>query len=295
MGNKVAYAFLFPALLGITFAILAVSTYNIYVSFTNWGPGHHPDFEFVGFEQYGKIFHGGYTSYFIDVFTWNLLFAALSVVLAFFVGLGFANLLNNPRLRGRSIYRTLLIIPWAIPAALAFVAWRGLVGSQYAMWLSGAFQESVWWTRLIVVVVNVWTAFPFMMCASLGSLQSIPPSVYEAAAIDGASRWRRFRKITLPLLRSAMLPILIFTFAFHFNNFTAIQVFTEGGPHMYEPQPMDAPLGADILSTYFWRISFDTGYYYGLAAAFSVILFIVLIGLTFFGLRFTRAFEEVTR
>jgi arabinogalactan oligomer/maltooligosaccharide transport system permease protein len=287
--KRSAYLFILPAVLGIAFAILAINAYNVYISFTNWGPGHDPEFDFVGVKNYAEIFHGGYTSYFIGVFTWNTIFAVLTVVLAFLIGLSLANLLNNPRLRGRGIYRTLLIIPWALPATITLLAWRGIIGTSWAL-IPGGF-ESIESARFLVILVNVWTAFPFMMCASLGALQGIPTSVYEAAAIDGASRWRRFRKITLPLLGSAMLPIIIFTFAFHFNNFTVVWMLSQGGPTV----AVGAPGGTDIMISYFYRLAFGEGYYYAIAAAFSVILFVVLAGLTFLNLKFAGTFKEVER
>lgn len=286
-----AYIFILPALVGIAFAILAVNAYNVYISFTNWGPGHDPHFEFVGLQQYGDIFKGGFASYFFSVFLWTLLFAGLSVGIAFSFGLFLAILLNNPRLKSRNLYRVLLILPWAIPTTMSLLAWRGIVGTSWSL-IPGGFGD-VWSARLIVVLVNVWTAFPFMMCASLGALQSIPPDVYEAAAIDGASRWKKFRNITLPLLRSAMVPVLISTFAFHFNNFTAIQMVSEGEPVLGADPIM--PRGSDILITYSYRLAFGGGKYYALAAAFSVILFLILVALTFANFKITGAFKEVAR
>ncbi|MEM2619303.1 MAG: ABC transporter permease subunit, partial [Candidatus Hadarchaeales archaeon] len=186
---------------------------------------------------------------------------------------------------------TLLIIPWALPATMTILAWRGIVGTSWALFLRGGF-ESVLWTRLLVVLVNVWTAFPFMMCSCLGSLQSIPPSMYEAAAIDGAGWWRRFRHVTLPLLKAPIIPVLIFTFAFHFNNFTAIMLLSEGGP---PGGVANAPGGSDIMITYFYRLAFGEGHFYALAAAFSMILFFILVFLSLLNMKLTGAFEEVRR
>ncbi|MEM2250488.1 MAG: sugar ABC transporter permease [Candidatus Hadarchaeales archaeon] len=291
IGEKSAYLFILPAVIGMSFAILAISTYNIYISLTNWGPGHDPHYEFVGLQNYAEIVKGGYTRYFLGVFSWNLLFAALSVGIAFSIGLVLAIILNNPKLKGRAIYRTLLIIPWALPSTITIMAWRGLLGTSWSLYLKEGFQ-SVWGARMIILLVNVWTAFPFMMCACLGGLQSIPPSVYEAAAIDGASKIRKFWKITLPLLKSVIVPILIFTFAFHFNNFTVVWMLSEGGP---PTGVTNAPGGSDIMITYFYRLAFGEGHFYAIAAAFSVILFFILAGLTFINLKITGATKEVVR
>jgi len=290
IGERSAYLFILPALIGMGFAILAISGYNIYISMTNWGPGHDPIYDFVGLQNYAEIVRGGYTSYFLSVFGWNVLFAALSVGCAFMIGLLLAVILNNPKLRGKAVYRTLLIIPWALPSTITIMAWRGLLGTSWSLYLRQGFQ-SVWGARGIILLVNVWTAFPFMMCACLGGLQSIPPSVYEAAAIDGASRIRRFWRITLPLLRPVIIPILIFTFAFHFNNFTVVWMLSEGGP----PTGVNAPGGSDIMITYFYRLAFGEGHFYAVAAAFSVILFFILAALTFLNLKITGATKEVYR
>ncbi|MDI6883873.1 MAG: sugar ABC transporter permease [Hadesarchaea archaeon] len=289
-----AYGFILPALLGMGFAIIAVNVFTIYISTTNWGPGHPilENADFVGARNYEEIFHGDFTPHFLGVFSWTLLFALSTLVIAFFLGLFLASILNNPRLRFRNLYRVLLIIPWALPATITILAWRGLL-APYGLF-GGAWLTDPNLARISVLVVNIWTAFPFMMCVALGALQSIPPSVYEAAAIDGASRWRRFRRITLPLLRSAMLPVLIFTFAFHFNNFTAVYMLTGGGPVPPGVVSPTVPGSSDLLITYSYNLAFGRGSFYAMAAAFSVVIFIIIAVLTFINFKLTRTFEEAT-
>lgn len=176
---------------------------------------------------------------------------------------------------------------------MTILAWRGILGTSTDTALTGALTTPLS-AKLSVLLVNIWTAFPFMMCAALGSLQSIPPAVYEAAAIDGASRWRRFRHITLPLLRSAMLPVIIFTFAFHFNNFTAVMMLSEGGPATaVDPS---VPGGSDIMITYAYKLAFWGGNFnYSMAAAFSVIIFMILAVLTFLNFKITGVLKEAVR
>jgi ABC-type sugar transport system permease subunit len=140
-------------------------------------------------------------------------------------------------------------------------------------------------------MVNAWFGYPFMMTVCLGALQSISPDVNEAAQIDGAGAWVRFTKITLPLLRSATLPLTLGTFAFNLNNFGIVYLLTAGGP----TTSITGVNGAtDILITYVYKLA-SVSQRYGLAAAFAVFIFIFVAGLSLINYRATGAFKEVER
>ncbi|MCS7240893.1 MAG: ABC transporter permease subunit, partial [Candidatus Bipolaricaulota bacterium] len=195
---------------------------------------------YVGFANYIKFIKDPlYHRAFVRVFLWTLIWAVLTVTLSFVLGLGLAILLNDKSLRFRRLYRSLLIIPYAIPAFISILIWRGFFNTEVGLFnrvLSQAFGTRVpwlstpFWARFACIVTNVWLTYPYMMLVSLGALQSIPEEMYEAAKVDGATGWRRFVHITFPLLLISVAPLLIGSFAFTFNNFTLIWLLTRGEP-----------------------------------------------------------------
>jgi ABC-type sugar transport system permease subunit len=234
-------------------------------------------------------------------FLWTIAFAAGSVFLTLALGLAFAITLNGRDVPLRPLFRSLLIIPYAVPGWLMVTTWRGLLNPAYGpvnMLILGIFGTSPQWfsdpllAKIGVLFVNMYIGFPYMMLISLGVLQSIPPDMYEAATIDGANARNQFRYITLPMLLVALSPLLVASFGFNFNNFTVIELFNNGGP------PMSAATVAghtDILLSYTYRLAFagSTGVDYGFAAAVSIFIFMIVAPLTYFNFRLTRRFEEV--
>lgn len=233
---------------------------------------------------------------FLGVLVWDLAFALGSVFVTFVLGLLCAMALNSTRLRFRRIYQILLILPYAMPSFAMLLVWRdmfnvdfGLVNKMLGLhidWLGGS-----WSARFAVILVQLWLGYPYMFLVGTGALQAIPGELHEAAEVDGASPWRRFRSITLPLLLVALSPLLISSFAFNFNNFNVIYLMTEGGPF-----PADNPnTGAtDLLITYMFRLAFGAqGAQYGFAAAISVFIFAIVAVISAVSFRRTRAQEEV--
>ncbi|PWJ91207.1 carbohydrate ABC transporter membrane protein 1 (CUT1 family) [Oceanotoga teriensis] len=261
----------------------------------------------IGTKNYTKIINDSRISKpFFQIFGWTFTYAALSVILSFIIGLFFAVFLNDSGLKGRLIYRTLLIIPWAIPAFISVLVWKngffnqtyGILnrfvlssfGAESLAWLDNPF-----WAKVSVIIVNTWLGFPYMMTVTLGSLQSIPSELYEAASIDGASRWKQFKKITLPLLMVSVAPLLVMSFAFNFNNFTNIYLLTNGGPAI---PGTSTPAGAtDILISFTYKLAFEgsRGQDFGFAAAISVLIFAIIAILSYFNFKFSGSFEEVSR
>lgn len=263
--------------------------------------------DFVGWKNFLRVLKDPrIAGPFLKIFAWTFLWALLSVVLSLAVGLPFALVLNDPKLRGRNIYRTLLIIPWAIPVFISALVWRnGLLNESYGVinkfllpmfglpairWMNDPF-----WARVGVLLVNIWLTYPYMMTISLGALQGIPYELYEAAMIDGAGKFRRFTNITFPLLMTVIAPLLVSSFAFSFNNFTIIYLITGGGP----PIPgSTTPTGyTDILISYVYKLAFQagTGQDFGLAAAISIFIFFLVGGISYVNFRFSGVFEEVGR
>ncbi|MET9351321.1 carbohydrate ABC transporter permease [Streptomyces termitum] len=192
-------------------------------------------YEFVGLDNYTDALTG---SQFLGTLGWTVVWTVSCVTLTFALGLVLANVLNR-RIAGRSVYRMLLILPWAIPGFVSVFAWRFLYDERRGMLnqiLSGLGMDAVPWlndplmAKFSVIAVNVWLGVPFMMVALLGGLQSIPGELYEAAEMDGANAWQRFRHITLPGLRSVSTTVVLLSTIWTFNMFPVIFLLTRGGP-----------------------------------------------------------------
>ncbi len=258
----------------------------------------------VGLENFLRIFTDKRISGpFMNIFVWTIMWSLFSVLLSFLIGLVFALALNNERLRGRNVYRTLLIIPWAVPYFISVLTWKnGILNETYGIlnkiilpflgldpvkWFNDQY-----WAKLACIIVNTWLTFPYMMTISLGALQSIPDELYEVAAIDGAGKWQNFRHITFPLLLTVAAPLLISSFAFTFNNFTLIYLLNSGGPPMVGAT---TPAGhTDILISYVYKLAFEgRGQEFGFASAISVIIFVLVGGISLLNFKISGAFEEI--
>ena len=240
---------------------------------------------------------------FIRVFLWTLAHAFFTVFLTFWFGLFLAVVLNAKFMPGRAVLRTLLLVPYAMPAFISVLVWRGLLNEQLGVinktihtlfGIDGPrWFNSPIWVKAGILLVQLWLGFPYMMLITTGALQSIPNDIYEAARVDGASVFQQFRHLTLPLLLVAVGPLLIASFAFNFNNFTIVQLFNQGGP----PISPDNPAGnSDILITYTYKLAFGSGRGadYGFASTISLVIFLMVAAITFFNFRFTRTWEEIS-
>src|SRR4028119_631742 len=190
----------------------------------------------VGFDNFAAVVTNPTISqYFFEILAWNLGFAVLSVLVTFAAGLFMAVVLNHPKLRGQRVYRSLLILPYAMPAFAMLLVWRDMFNTDFGLinnllglqvnWLGDE-----WTARFAVLLVQLWMGYPYMFLVATGALQAIPADLSEAAGVDGAKPGYAFRTITFPLLLVALSPLLITSFAFNFNNFNAIYLVTEGGP-----------------------------------------------------------------
>ena len=233
---------------------------------------------------------------FVRIFLWTLAFAILNVGLTFALGLALAVTLNDPRIRGQRLYRSLLLLPYAIPGVIALLVWSNFYNRDFGLinttlGLDVNWFGNTWWAKVAVLLTQLWMGFPYMFVVSTGALQAIPSDLKEAASIDGANGFTAFRKVVFPLLLVAVAPLLVASFAFNFNNFNAIQLLTEGGP--FSPDNPSAG-GTDILISYTFRLAFGgSGAQFGFAAAISVLLFVITTIIAASQFRATRALEEV--
>lgn len=263
-------------------------------------PGFKAD---IGWQNFYDMIHNPLvTGPFFRVFRWTFLFAGVSVVTTFALGLFLALVMNDPTLQLKKIYRSMLILPWAIPGFISILIWAGMfnteVGIVNRLLMSVGLERIPWfqepfWAMAALVLVNLWLGFPYMMTISLGALQSIPDELYEAATVDGATRGQRFHQITLPLLLVSLAPLLVGAFAFNFNNFALIFLLTGGGPHV--PGEVGVAGATDILISYTFQLAFGggRGIQYGFAAAVSIIIAIIIGTISLINFKLAGTFEEV--
>ncbi len=274
-------AYVAPAALGI--AVLVIIPFSVGISLAFF---HHEagEYSFVGLANFVDILTSkGYriteplSFWFTLVVT--IAWTFINVALHLGIGLFLAILLKDPLLKLRAVYRVLLIVPWAVPNYITALMWKGMFHRQFGA-INGllsllGLEPISWFTQFSTsfsanVITNTWLGFPFMMVVSLGALQSIPQDLYEAAEVDGASKWTQFRRITLPLLKPALLPSVILGCVWTFNMFNIIYLVSGGEPG-----------GAtDILVSEAYRWAFQRNEQYGFAAAYSVLIFFVLLGWT---------------
>ncbi|TLY29049.1 MAG: sugar ABC transporter permease [Ignavibacteria bacterium] len=213
--NIFVFAFVAPAFLILLGVVFYPFIYNVVISFSNMNLRHIKDWHLSGMTQYVKVFTEPTEPSFYNVFLKTIIWTVSNVFFHVVIGV-FLALLLNQKIRGRSVYRTLLILPWAIPQYIVALTWRGMFNYEYGsinlIITKYLHLPAVEWLKspteafLACILTNVWLGFPFMMVVALGALQSIPHELYEAAAIDGASWFDRLRKITLPLIRPVMIP-----------------------------------------------------------------------------------------
>jgi arabinogalactan oligomer/maltooligosaccharide transport system permease protein len=254
----------------------------------------------VGLDNYARIFTDDrLVGPFLRVVAWTFAFAGLSVLGTFGLGVLLAIALDSPRMAGRRLYRSLLLLPYAAPSFMSMLLWAGFLNPSFGfvnqVLLGGAdvpWLTDPWLAKLSVLVVNLWLGFPYMMLICTGALQSIPAELREAARVDGAGPLRTFRSIILPLLMVSVAPLLIASFAFNFNNFAVIYFVTGGGPNI--PEASINVGETDLLIHVVYTLAFDQGgQQWGLACALSVLIFAVVATVSAVGFRRTRALEEI--
>ena len=277
--NWSAYLYIAPAAIAMT-ALTAVPF--IVGAAVSLFAHHNGEFTFVGLANFIDIVFARdwpVTSPLSFYFTLavTILWTVCNVVLHVSLGIALAMLLREPWLKLRGLYRVLLILPWAVPSYITALIWKGMFHRQFGAvnaFLELAGIEAIsWFSQFSTafcanLVTNTWLGFPFMMVVTLGALQSIPRDLEQAASVDGATGWQRFRHITLPLLKPALLPAVVLGSVWTFNMFNIIYLVSGGEPDS----------STDILISDAYRWAFTRGHRYGYASAYAVLIFIILLG-----------------
>ncbi|CRY56250.1 maltose transporter membrane protein [Yersinia intermedia] len=252
----------------------------------------------IGWKNFLRVLHDeGIQKPFISIFIWTILFSVISVVLTVAVGMILACVVQWDALKGKAIYRVLLILPYAVPSFISILIFKGLFNQSFGeinLMLNQLFGIKPEWfsdpltAKSMIVIVNTWLGYPYMMILCMGLLKAIPDDLYEASAMDGAGPFQNFFRITFPLLIKPLTPLMIASFAFNFNNFVLIQLLTRGGPDMIGTS---TPAGyTDLLVNYTYRVAFEGGggQDFGLAAAIATLIFILVGALAILNLKASK-------
>ncbi len=258
----------------------------------------------VGWHNYARIFGDpDMRGPFVSIFIWTIAFAALTVLFSTAIGMTLAVVLNWEALRFRTLYRTLLFLPYAVPGFISILVFKGLFNQNFGeinAVLNALFGIKPAWfadatlAKSMILIVNTWLGYPYIMVICTGLIKAIPADLYEASAIAGAGPLSNFWRITAPLIARPLMPLLISAFAFNFNNFVLISLLTDGRPDYLNTK---LPAGTtDILVSYTYRIAFtDAGANFGLAAAISTVIFFLVALLSIVNLKFSRTQGHTNR
>ncbi|WP_312451067.1 sugar ABC transporter permease [Exiguobacterium sp.] len=301
IGQGYPYVVSGPALFLLIFAVIFPILFSFALAFTNYDLYHSPPAklaDWVGFSTFSQIFKVDiWRSTFFDVLSWTIVWTLVASTLQISVGILLAVLVNQKEVRFKKVIRTIFVLPWAVPGFVTILVFAGLFNDSF-----GSINNDVlaffgidalpWltdekWTRVALVFMQGWLGFPYVFLVTTGVLQSIPEDLYEAATIDGASIFAKFRFITMPMVLLAMSPIIITQFTFNFNNFNIIYLFNGGGPSV----PGSNAGGTDILVSWIYKLTMQSGQY-ALAAALTILLSIFVITIALWQFRRTNSFKE---
>lgn len=267
--------------------------YNVIISLSNMSLRHIKDWEIIGFDQYVKVFTEPSQPSFSMVFVKTIIWTVVNVFFHVVIGVFLALVLNQKEIRGKGLWRAVLVLPWAVPQLIVALTWRGMFNYEYGainlmltQWLGVA---GVQWLRqpleafIAVIITNVWLGFPFMMVIALGALQSIPQDLYEAADIDGASWLHKLRHITIPLIQPVMVPAITLGTIWTFNNLNIVWLVSNAG------EPSDQ---THLLVSFVYKAAFNF-YRYGYGAALSMIIFFILLAFSLTFMRRSKVTQNV--
>ncbi|MCY9510111.1 sugar ABC transporter permease [Paenibacillus larvae] len=302
MDKKFAQAFLAIPAIGVLFFTVMPIIFMILLAFTNYSlPDHIPPAKlvnWVGLQTFRDLVQlKSWSHTFYGVLTWTIIWAILSTVTTYFGGFLVALLVQQKDIRFKAFWRTIFIIPYAIPQLISLLIMRNMFNGQFGPvnqylsyfglgqlpWLTDPF-----WAKVTVIIVNMWVGIPVSMILIMGVLTTISNDLYEAAEIDGATGFQKFKMITLPMVLFTTAPILIMQFAGNINNFNAIFLLTNGSPEVGDYQYAGA---TDLLVTWLYKLTLDQNRF-NMASSIGIIIFLIIASFSIWNYRRTRSFKE---
>lgn len=296
-----------PSFLLILVLVVVPLVFSASVAFTNYSaPDHIPPnntVDWVGLDNF-KTLLGGEASWsagFARVALWTVLWAFAATLTCYFGGLFVAILLRESKVKLAPIFRLLFILPYAVPSVVSMLVWRNLLNGTFGtinrtLMAINVITEPIPWlghpelAKLVVILINLWAGFGYFMLLASGAMTAVSQDIFEAARIDGASRFQVVRHITLPLVLYQTMPLIIMSFTYNINNFGAIFFLTGGSPTVADSTITSAG-GTDILVTWIYKLTI-TLLKYNYASVIAVMIFIVLAPFAIFNFRQTKAYKE---
>lgn len=296
-----------PSVVLVVFFVLVPLIFSACVAFTNYSsPNNIPPnntVDWVGLANFKAMFGGSaaWTSAFGRVALWTLVWGALATITCYFGGMIMAVVLQESKIKLAPVFRTIFILPYAVPSVVSMLVWKNLLNGSFGVvnrtlmqW--GLINSPIPWlsdptmAKFVCVLINLWAGFPYFMLLTTGTMTAISTDVYEAARIDGASKFYIFKKITLPLVLYQTMPLIIMSFTHNINNFGAIFFLTGGDPVVADTTTTSAG-GTDILVTWIYNLTVNL-LKYNYASVLAVMIFIVLAPFAIWQFRKTKSYKE---
>ncbi|PJC87170.1 sugar ABC transporter permease [Vibrio sp. HA2012] len=293
-----------PAFILLVFVVVFPIVFGFAIGFTNYNLYNTPPaklVDWVGLKNFINIFKVNlWRKTFLDVLQWTVIWTFLATTLQCSVGILLAILVNQKDLKFKPLIRTVFILPWAVPGFVTILIFTGMFNDTFGVinnvildffgiapkpWLTDPF-----WTKTALIMIQTWLGFPFVFAMTTGVLQAIPGDLYEAATMDGASKFQQLRTITLPLVLYSIAPILITQYTFNFNNFNIIYLFNNGEPAVVGSNAG----GTDILVSWIYKLTMSSSQY-SIASAITLLLSIFVVGIALWQFRMTKSFKEEGR
>lgn len=299
---KFAVALLSIPSFGILFFTVMPIIFMIMIAFTNYSaPNHIPPamlVDWVGFDTFKNLIALKTWSHtFYGVLVWTIIWAILSTATTYFGGMLVALLINQKGIRFKGMWRTILILPYAIPQLISLLIMRNMFNGQFGpinQYLRYFGIPQVAWltdvtlAKVTVLLVNMWVGIPVSMLLIMGVLTTIPKDMYEAAEVDGATGYQKFKIVTLPMILFTTAPTLITQFAGNINNFNVIFLLTGGGPAVGNYTYAG---GTDLLVTWLFKLTNDQRLY-NMSSVVGIIIFVIIASFSIYNYRRTKSFKE---
>lgn len=310
--NGFAYLLIIPAYLIMLFTIVFPVIVTLMIAFTNYDFNHIPPnrlIDWVGAKNFLNIVRlSTFKSAFMAVLSWTVIWTLLASTLQIVIGIATAVIANQPFIKFKRLFGVIFLLPWAVPAFVSIMSFSNFfndsIGAMNVQVLP--FLEKIipflhfglipWkteptWSKVAIIMIQGWLGFPYVYVLTSGILQSIPQDLYEAATVDGASAWQKFRNITLPMIFAVAAPTFISQYTFNFNNFSMIYLFNEGGPGS-----VGGGAGAtDILISWIYKLTTQNAPQYSMAAAVTLIISLIVISISLVTFKKLHAFEMEER
>ena len=289
-----------PALLLTIFIVLVPITTAILLSFTGMDPQNQSKFGWVGIENYKLIAlgQGLAGSVFWSILSWTLIWTVVATSLAIATGFFLAILANNDRIKGKTFFRVVYLLPWAVPAFITIMFFSIMFSPNGALTtviydlfnIQVQVKNDATLSRITLIFLQTWLGSSYVFLLSTGVLQAIPGDLYEAAQIDGATAWQKLKRITLPIVLFQTAPLLVGQYTFNFNNFSIIYLFNGGGP--FNPSKYGNLAGStDLLISYIYKLTMENQYQ-SIGAAITIVISMGLMLFAFIGFKNSKAFKE---